>query len=341
MKKILAMLLAGMMVMSLAACGGGDSAGSGDQGGAQADAGAPAADGGEGYNIDVILKTTASEYWGYVQAGALAYNADHPEVVVDVKGATSETAYDEQLNMIDTDLNSGKYDGFVIAPLQADMVSNQLANTDKPVVAVDTNIPSDKVLSFVGTSNEDAAKMGGEKAVEAAKAAGWTEIKAIAISGVQGDGTATARLTGYQNGVNAAGGEFLEGEIQYADAVADKAVACMEAVMQNHTEGIAIICCNNDDMAMAAARAAKGNAAYENTIFVGFDGIQSACNAILAGEETMSVAQEAYDMGYKAVEAVVEVLNGGTLDEFIDSGCSVVTADNAQERLDTLKGYLG
>jgi ribose transport system substrate-binding protein len=46
-------------------------------------------------------------------------------------------------------------------------------------------------------------------------------------------------------------------------------------------------------------------------------------------------------MGYKAVEAVVEVLNGGTLDEFIDSGCSVVTADNAQERLDTLKGYLG
>lgn len=347
MKKILAMLLAGMMVLSLTACGGGDS-GTGDSGSAAdagttdaADAGSADSGSGEGYNIDVILKTTASEYWGYVQAGALAYNADHPEVKVEVKGATSETAYDEQLNMIDTDLNSGAYDGFVIAPLQADMVVNQLANVSVPVVAVDTNIPSDKVLSFVGTSNEDAAKMGGEAAVEAAKAAGWTEIKAIAISGVQGDGTATARLTGYQAGINEAGGEFLEGEIQYADAVADKAVTCMEAVMQNHPEGIAIICCNNDDMAMAAARAAKGNAAYENTIFIGFDGIQSACNAILSGEETMSVAQEAYDMGYKAVDAVVRALSGETLDEFIDSGCSVVTADNAQERLDTLKGYLG
>ena len=30
----------------------------------------------------------------------------------------------------------------------------------------------------------------------------------------------------------------------------------MEAIMQNHPEGIAIICANNDDMAMAAARAA-------------------------------------------------------------------------------------
>jgi ribose transport system substrate-binding protein len=141
--------------------------------------------------------------------------------------------------------------------------------------------------------------------------------------------------------VNGAGGEFLENEVQYADAVADKAVTCMEAVMQNHPEGIAIICANNDDMAMAAARAAKDNEAYKNTIFVGFDGIQSACNAIIAGEETMSVAQEAYDMGYKAVDAVVRALDGETLDKFIDSGCSVVDSSNAQERLDTLKGYIG
>ena len=53
-----------------------------------------------------------------------------------------------------------------------------------------------------------------------------------------------------------------------------------------------------------------------------------------------TIAQEAYDMGYKAVDAVVRSLNGETLDKFIDSGCSVVTPENAQERLDQLKGYL-
>lgn len=335
-KRLLAMLLAGAMCASLAACGststGGDTAEGGETGSESS---------GEGYSIDVILKTTASEYWGYVKAGAEAYMADNPDVKVEVKGASSETAYDEQQNMIETDLNSGAYDAFVIAPLQADLVKTLIAGQEAPIIAVDTDIDAPEVLSFVGTGNEDAAAMGGEEAVKAAKEAGWTELKAIAISGVQGDSTATARLNGYQKGIEAAGGEFLVDEIQYANAVADQAATSMEAIMQNHPEGIAMIVCNNDDMAMAAARAAKGNEAYANTIFVGFDGIQSACNAIIAGEYTMSVAQEAYDMGYMAVEAAVKALNGETPDDFIDSGCSVVTKDNAQERLDTLKSYLG
>jgi ABC-type sugar transport system substrate-binding protein len=293
------------------------------------------------YNVDVILKTTSSEYWKYVEAGAKSYNTDYPNVKVDVKGATSETAYDEQQNMIETDLNAGTYDGFVIAPLQADLAATLIKGQTAPIVAVDTNIDAPEVLSFVGTSNEDAAKMGGEAAVKAAKEAGWDKIQAICISGVQGDGTATARLTGYQEGIDGAGGEFLKDEIQYADAVADKAVNCMEAIIQNHPEGIAIICANNDDMAMAAARAAAGNDAYKNTVFIGFDGIQSACNAILNGEETMSVAQEAYAMGRKSVEAVVKALDGQTLDKFINSGCEVIDKSNAQQRLDQLKSYVG
>ena len=334
-KRKLAMTLAGVMAAGvLAGCGG--SGGSSSNGSGSGNA---AASGGD-YKIDVILKTTASEYWSYVKAGAEAYGKDN-NVNVEVKGATSETAYDEQQNMIETDLNSGAYDAFVIAPLQADLAANLISGQEAPIIAVDTNIDAPEIKSFVGTGNVDAAAMGGEAAVKAAKDAGWKEINAIAISGVQGDGTATDRLTGYQKGVEKAGGKFLDKEVQYADAVADKAVNSMEAIMQNHPEGVAIICCNNDDMAMAAARAAKDNKAYKDTIFVGFDGIQSACKAILDGEETMSVAQEAYDMGYKAVDAAVKSLNGEELDSFIDSGCSVIDASNAQERLDTLKGYIG
>ena len=333
-KRLLAMLLTGALCASMAACSSGGET-------QQGDGGETAQTGGDGYSVDVILKTTASEYWSYVKAGAEAYMADNDGVTVEVKGASSETAYDEQQNMIETDLNSGAYDAFVIAPLQAETVVTLVAGKEAPIIAVDTDIDAPEVKSFVGTGNEEAAAMGGKEAVAAAEAAGWTDIKAIAISGVQGDSTAMARLAGYQKGIEEAGGTFLADEIQYADAVADKAATSMEAIIQNHPEGIAIIVCNNDDMAMAAARAAKGNEAYANTIFVGFDGIQSACNAILAGEETMSVAQEAFDMGYMAVEAAVKALDGETLDEFIDSGCSVVTKDNAQERLDTLKGYLG
>lgn len=210
-KKLVSVLLAGVMALALAACGGSSNAASSSEAEAPADttaAEAAPAEGGDGsYAIDVIVKTTASEYWGYVVAGANAYSKDHPEVTVSVKGATSETSYDEQQNMIETDLNSGAYDGFVISPLQADLVATLIKGQTAPIVAVDTNIEAPEVLSFVGTSNEDAAKMGGEEAVKAAKEAGWDEVKAICISGVMGDSTATARLTGYEEGINGAGGE--------------------------------------------------------------------------------------------------------------------------------------
>ena len=342
MKKSLAIILALVMVLSLAACGGSSStASSGSSSSGSSSSNSAQSSGDQEYNISVILKTTASEYWGYVVAGAEAYGKDHPNVKVQVKGATSETAYDEQMNMIETDMNNADIDGYVIAPLQADMVANMISGMTKPIVAVDTDIDAPEVLSFVGTGNESAGALGGSAAAKLAKERGWEEIKCIEIAGVQGDSTNEARMAGYAKGIESEGGTFLYDEVQYANAEANQAVACMEAIMQNHPEGIAVICANNDDMAMAAARAAAGNSAYANTVFLGFDGIQSACNSILAGEETMSVCQEGYSMGYNSVDAVIRALQGETLDEFIDAGASVVDPSNAQARLDQLKSYLG
>ena len=158
-KRLLAMLMSGAMVASLAACSGGSHPTGGDT---QTDSnkGGDTASTGSGCSVDVILKTTASEYWSYVKAGAEAYAKDNTDVKVEVKGATSETAYDEQQNMIETDLNSGAYDAFVIAPLQADLVKTLIAGKTDPIIAVDTNIDAPEVKSFVGTGNEDAAADG-------------------------------------------------------------------------------------------------------------------------------------------------------------------------------------
>lgn len=348
-KRVLAVVLASAMALSMAACGEkkeeAAAASSAKSEAAEAtseaaeEAAEPAAEGGD-YTIDVILKTTASEYWGYVMAGANAA-AEELGVKVDVKGATSETAYDEQQNMIETDLNSGAYDAIIIAPLQGDQVATLIAGTDIPIFAVDTRITAPEVISFIGTGNVAAATLGGEKAVELAKANGWTEIKAIEIAGVQGDQTNSERMEGYAAGINGAGGEFLQDEVQYADGVADKAVTAMEAIMQKYPDGIAIICANNDDMAAAAARVAKENAAYEKTIFLGFDGNKAACESILAGGQTMSVTQNAYGMGYQAVEAALNYLNGEEQPEFIEAPAGVVDPDTAQERMDLLATYLG
>lgn len=330
-KRLLSMTLAGVMAVgmltgcnssgSTGAKGSADSSGSGD------------------YYLDFVFKTTSNEYTQYLMAGVKAA-ANDLGVQADMKGATSETSYDEQQNMIETDLNSNKYDALITAPLQGDTVATLIQDTDTPVFAIDGDFESDKKISFIGISQFNAAKSGGEAAVEAAKKAGWNDLNAICIAGVRGDEAAEDRKNGYKEGVEASGGTFLEDEVQYADSVADKAVNSMEAIMQNHPEGVAMILCHNDDCAMAAARAAKGNDAFKDTIFVGIDGNISACESILNGEETMTVASGTYGTGYNAVVVAVDYLNGKNVEGFVESDVQIVTKDNAQEHMDKLKKQL-
>lgn len=331
-KRLLAALMASTLVLSMAACSNGSE-------------GSESAEGDESqqtpYEISMILKTNSSEFWQIIQAGAEAYEEENPDLVkLSIKGPPGETFYEEQLNMVQTDLSVESYDGYLIAPLQSEAVATAIANTDKPVVAFDTDIESDKCLSFVGTGNKEAAKQGALAAVEAAKAAGWEEIKCIEIAGVQGDATNTARMDGYREGITEAGGEFLDDEVQYANATADLAVTAMEAIMNKFPDGIAIICSNNDDMALAAARTAADNPAYANTIFLGFDGQKSAVEAVLNGELTMTAAQNNYDIGYKAVETMVKILQGEEYDEVVDTGTEIITQENAQDRLDRFAEWM-
>ncbi len=332
-KRLLAALVSGAMLISaLAGCGSSGAQMSGDDSAGQT--------ANQDYHIKVILKTLASEYWQYVGNGCKQAGEDLG-VTVDVLGASSETAYDEQLSMIETTLSSSDCDAMVVAPLQAETVATQIAGTDLPIVAIDTAINSDKVLSFVGFNNEELAAMGGKAAVEAAKDKGWDKITAIGIMGVQGDSTSEARIAGFKQGIAEAGGEYLSAETQYADSVADKAVTCMEAIIQAHPEGVSIIVANNDDMAAGAARAAAAFPAYKNTIFVGIGGNLAGIDAILAGQETMTVAVDGYDVGYLGVQAAVDALNGKKLDEFIATDATVVTADNAAERRAEVEKRLG
>ena len=113
----------------------------------------------------------------------------------------------------------------------------------------------------------------------------------------------------------------------------------MEGIMSKYPEGVAIICSNNDDMALAAARTAKDNPNYAKTIFLGFDGQKSAVEAVLNGELTMTAAQNNFDIGYKAVETIVKILNGEEYGD-VDTGTEIITKDNAQARLDNFADWL-
>ena len=323
-------LVSALCAAMLTGCGGGSTLTDSNSGGDSA-----SSDGSK-YNISVIVKLTDGHF-NKVIAGAKAYAAEHDNVSVEIQSPTSATSYDEQVNMIETSIGNPGIDAIVLAPLQSDTAATLVSTSEKPVIAVDTDFTSDKKSSFVGTGNESAAKEGGKAAVEEAKKRGADKPTVLILTGTQGDETHEARLAGYKAGAEEAGGEVVE--IQYCDAAAEKAATAMEAVMQKYTGGIDVVLSSNDDMAMSALKIIKdsGNAAYANTVVCGFDGNQSAIEAVQSGSLGMDIAQLGYDMGYKAVEAAVAVLEGNTVDEYIDSGAKVVDSSNADDYIADMK----
>lgn len=294
-----------------------------------------AAEGEDSYNISFIVKHTDGHF-NKVMAGAQAYADEHDNVTVEFQSPTSQTDYDGQVNMIETALSNNSIDGLVIAPLQSDSAASLVNGTDKPVVACDTDFTSDYKAAFVGTGNEDAAYSGGEAAIKQLQEQGVESPTVAILTGVQGDETHEARLKGFKDAVEDYGAELLE--VQY-DALADKASTAMEAVIQKYPEGVDIVMTIADEIAMAAAKVRKdsGGEAYADTVIVGFDGNQSALESLQEGTIAIDVAQEGYNMGYKAVEAVVAVLNGENVDEYIDSGSTVVDAANVEDYIQSMK----
>lgn len=334
-KRVMAMALAGMLCVGmLVGCGGSGSSSKSSET-ADSTTGSVSGTAKDVYHVTVVVKLTDGHFKKVI-AGAKAYAEEHNNVEVEILSPTSATAYDEQQNMIETALGAGD-DAVIISPLQSSIAATLVQGTDKVVVALDTDFDAPEKSAFVGTGNKQAAKSGGAAAVKAAKDAGVEAPTAVILTGVQGDETHDARLEGYKEAVEEAGGRVLA--VQYCDATADKASVAMEAIIQKYPDGVDLILSTNDDMAMAAAKMVKdsGNTAYAKSILCGFDGNQSAIEAVKEGSISMDVAQLGYDMGYKAVEAAVKVLEGGTVASFIDSGSEVITSDNVASYVTDMK----
>ena len=330
MKKFLALILALVMSLSLVACGGKT-----EEKPAEAEkpaetetpAETPAGD----VEIAVVLKTLASEYWGYVKNGCDAAAAELG-VKVTVVGPGAESEIEQQVAMIEQQIGAG-VDAIVCAPNDAGAAGNALqAALDQgiPVLSVDTNVGIAGQTSFVGTMNDEAAYQGGIWAIDTL----GTDIKAVIIYGQEGDNTSNLRRSGYQKACDEKGVEVLSA--LSGQNTTDGATKTMEDMISSFGDQIDVVFCHNDDTAVGAMNACK-NAGLTDVTIVGFDGNKSAVELIQAGELVKAtVAQQPYAMGYEVVKAAYAAINGETVEEVISAPVKVVTAENAQEYLDSL-----
>jgi ABC-type sugar transport system substrate-binding protein len=205
------------------------------------------------------------------------------------------------------------------------------------------------------------------------------------IGGVDGDFNQESRREGYRGGVMISGGIWLS-EVYPTDKSADGAREAMEQIMEKHPDGVGIVACYNDLLAVTAIEMAKGNDAFSDTVFIGFDGNGSVCERIMEDEHyenLVTVAQNPYEMGFGAVKMLSDywkngedgIPEDGTVksdgtnrmpadsgnmtaessamtdqagqgevaaeeEHYIDSGYSVITKVNVQERMGQIRNHL-
>ena len=308
MRRIIAIALVLMMIVSMTACVGEDKV-----------------------EISVVLKTLASEYWGYVKNGCDAA-AKELGITVTVVGPDAESNIDGQVAMIQEQIAAG-CDAIVCAPNDAAAAANALkAAIDKgiPVLSVDTNVGMEGQTSFGGTSNVDAAKRGGLWAAEQL----GEGAKAVIIYGQEGDNTSNMRREGYEAACQEKGIEVLAA--LSGQNTTDGATKTMEDLLSAHPGEIDVVFCHNDDTAIGAMNACK-SAGVSDILIVGFDGNKSAVELIMADELIKAtVAQQPYAMGYEVVKAAYAAIQGQKVDAVISAPVKVVTKENGQEYLDSL-----
>ena len=330
MKKFFALLMTLAMVLSLAACGQKAETKPAEES-KPAESAEPAAPADGDIEVAVVLKTLASEYWGYVKAGCDAAAKDLG-ITVTVVGPGAESDIEGQVSMIEQQIGAG-CDAIVCAHKDAGAAGSALQaalDAGIPVLAVDTNVGIDGQTSFVGTSNVDAAYQGGIWAIDTV----GTDAKAVIIYGQEGDNTSNMRREGYEKACSEKGVEVLQA--LSGQNTTDGATKTMEDMISSFGDQIDVVFCHNDDTAVGAMNACK-NAGLTDVTIVGFDGNKSAVELIQAGELVKAtVAQQPYAMGYEVVKAAYAAINGETVEEVISAPVKVVTAENAQEYLDSL-----
>lgn len=275
--------------------------------------------------VGVIFKSLSAQYWKDMKSGAEDAAAELG-IGVTVLGPSDESEISQQVTMIEEQIAAG-VNAIAVAPCEENAVIGALdPYTDSiPVLIIDTDANLEGKKAFIGTGNENAAKLAGDYAAEEL----GEGAKAVLIGGQQGENTSTQRLAGFRKGLEEGGVEVLEE--QFGKNTADQAVAVMEDLITKYPGEIDVVLCMNDDMAVGCQTAIEQ--AGEDIMIIGFNGDETCAEMIKEGKIDATVAQQPYLMGYQTVEQAYKAAMGEEIETEQDIPASLITIDNVDAYL--------
>lgn len=272
-----------------------------------------------------VLKTIDlnMEFWETVKEG-MRTAAKDLNVNLEIVGPWTESDVEGQVRIAGEAIRSRPPVLILAATDYAALVPSveEAAAAGVRVVTLDSGVDSPLPACFVATDNEEAGLKAGREMLRVLPPGASVAV----VNHIRGATTAMQREAGTLRALEEDGSVSVVG-VFYTNNFEERAYAIAREIVEAHP-GIGGILAMNEVSTIGVARALVDLGLAGRIRLVGFDSSLVEVRFIEEGVIDATVIQKPFTMGYLAVATAKDVVAGKKVPRFIDTGSSLVTAEN-------------
>lgn len=292
--------------------------------------------------IGVVPKGTNHIFWQTVHAGAIKAAREFG-FRIEWNAPALEIDSSRQIQIVESMINR-RLAGIVLAPVDRRAllgVVERAADLGIPVAIFDSDVDTQRRISYVATDNREAGRMAARRLGQVLGGRGKVGI----IGFMPGSASTMEREEGFQEEMRKLYPAVEIVALQFGMADRARAMAATENILTAHPD-LAGLFADNESSSSGAVQALKlrGNRKVK---LVAFDASAQLVEDLKAGWIDSLLVQNPFRMGYEATRAVGLKLSGKEPPRRLDSGATLVLPGDVEKPeirtllFPDLKPYLG
>ncbi|GMQ65087.1 substrate-binding domain-containing protein [Vallitalea maricola] len=238
----------------------------------------------------------------------------------------------EQLDYINIAIAS-KVDGIILQVTDNEKIKeaiNHAVDMGVPVVTVFEDVPASKRQSYVGSNSFEIGEKAGKLVSDAIDNKG--EIAIILDNIQENDYLETSKnliLSGFKDITN----KYDEMEIKKVEESKLGLLGAEDIISKiiNSYPNISAIFCSSVKDTIGVAQVIVDLNKVGDISIVGYGDSEEVLKYIEKHVIDASIVDNPYDIGYKSIDAILEVITKGTTSSFYDTGVNIITNDNIDD----------